>query len=68
MVYDSSDAGVRTLTVNKPDIYVHSVPSEASASNTATTKSIAGSKVGFTQCYSLLLCSLHPLIHVGSNT
>ena len=47
MVYDSSDAGVHTITVNKPDLCVYSVPSETSASNT-TAKSTAGYKVEFT--------------------
>ena len=47
MVYDSSQAGVHTTSVNKlePDD-VYSAPNEAQASNT-TTRSTVGPKVEF---------------------
>ena len=55
MVYDSSQTGVHTFSVNKlePDD-VYYVPDEAPALD-ASIKSTAGSKVEFTESFSIVL-------------
>ena len=53
MVYESSEAGVHTMAMSKPQLYVYSVPSEAPASNTIN-KTTAEFKVEFTYVYSMV--------------